>query len=100
MAAIAEKSLKEVTYHVRWSSDWVIRLGDGTEESKKRMKKAISELWPYTGEMVVPAAFESNLENRVCIDVSSIKDDWFKKIKTILEEATIDFPDPFFYFFC
>lgn len=93
LAAIAEKSLKEVTYHVRWSSDWVIRLGDGTEESKKRMKKAISELWPYTGEMVVPAAFESNLENRVCIDVSSIKDDWFKKIKTILEEATIDFPD-------
>ena len=44
LAAIAEKSLKEVTYHVRWSSEWVIRLGDGTEESKKRMEKAISEL--------------------------------------------------------
>ena len=51
LAAIAEKSLKEVTYHVRWSSEWVIRLGDGTEESNRRIKKALEELWPYTGEM-------------------------------------------------
>jgi ring-1,2-phenylacetyl-CoA epoxidase subunit PaaC len=92
LAAIAEKSLKEVTYHVKWSSEWVIRLGDGTEESKKRMGKAVLELWRYTGEMFVPAAFESYLENRVCIDVSSIKDDWLKKVRTILEDATIDFP--------
>ena len=45
LAAIAEKSLKEVTYHLRWSSEWVIRLGDGTEESHQRMIKAIDELW-------------------------------------------------------
>ena len=51
LAAIAEKSLKEVTYHLRWSSEWVIRLGDGTEESHKRMLKAIDELWRYTGEL-------------------------------------------------
>jgi ring-1,2-phenylacetyl-CoA epoxidase subunit PaaC len=57
------------------------------------MKKAITSLWPYTGEMLVPAAFESNLENRVCIDLSNIKDDWLKKIRTVLDEATIDFPD-------
>ena len=92
LAAIAEKSLKEVTYHVRWSSEWVIRLGDGTEESKKRMQKAISQLWPYTGEMFIAAAFESDLENRVYTPVSSIKNDWLEKIKTVLEEATIDFP--------
>jgi ring-1,2-phenylacetyl-CoA epoxidase subunit PaaC len=92
LAAIAEKSLKEVTYHVRWSSEWVIRLGDGTEESKKRMQKAVTELWPYTGEIFVPAAFESNPENRVCIPVSSIKNDWLEKVKTVLEEAKIDFP--------
>ena len=90
LSAIAEKSLKEVTYHVKWSSEWVIRLGDGTEESKKRMGNAISELWPYTDEMFVPAAFESNLENRVYIDVSSVKDDWPEKIKIVLEQATID----------
>jgi ring-1,2-phenylacetyl-CoA epoxidase subunit PaaC len=92
LAAIAEKSLKEVTYHVKWSSEWVIRLGDGTEESKKRMGKAVLDLWPYTGEMFVPAAFESYLENRVCVDVSSIKGDWLKKVRAILEDATIDFP--------
>ncbi|MEO6905195.1 MAG: 1,2-phenylacetyl-CoA epoxidase subunit PaaC [Ginsengibacter sp.] len=92
LAAIAEKSLKEVTYHIKWSSEWVIRLGDGTEESKKRMENAVLELWPYTGELFDAAAFESNHENRVCIDVSSIKDDWFKKVKAVLEEAGIDFP--------
>src|SRR5688572_6501425 len=47
LAAIAEKSLKEITYHLRWSSEWVIRLGDGTEESHLRMIKAIDELWRY-----------------------------------------------------
>jgi ring-1,2-phenylacetyl-CoA epoxidase subunit PaaC len=51
LAAIAEKSLKEITYHLRWSSEWVIRLGDGTEESHKRMLKAIDGLWKYTGEL-------------------------------------------------
>jgi ring-1,2-phenylacetyl-CoA epoxidase subunit PaaC len=93
LAAIAEKSLKEVTYHLRWSSDWVIRLGDGTEESKRRMQKAIDGLWSYTGEMFMPASFESNAVNRVCIALAGIKKDWFEKIKTVLEEATIERPD-------
>ncbi|MGN6531636.1 MAG: 1,2-phenylacetyl-CoA epoxidase subunit PaaC [Ginsengibacter sp.] len=93
LAAIAEKSLKEVTYHVRWSSEWVIRLGDGTEESKKRMQKAIDELWPYTGEMFVPASFESYLQNDISINVTNIKNDWLSKIKTVLEEATLGLPD-------
>ncbi|HET7115866.1 MAG TPA: 1,2-phenylacetyl-CoA epoxidase subunit PaaC [Hanamia sp.] len=92
LAAIAEKSLKEVTYHLRWSSEWVIRLGDGTEESKQRMGKAVAELWPYIGEMFIPAAFESSMENHVCIDVSSIKNDWMNKVKVILEEATLSLP--------
>lgn len=92
LAAIAEKSLKEVTYHLRWSSEWVIRLGDGTEESKNRMGKAVAELWPYSGEMFFPATYESSLENHVSIDVSSIKNDWMNKIKVILEEATLSLP--------
>src|SRR5258706_12793903 len=58
LAAIAVKSLKEVTYHLRWSSEWVIRLGDGTEESHKRMIKAIDELWPYTGELFEVTDYE------------------------------------------
>ncbi len=92
LAAIAEKSLKEVTYHVKWSSDWVIRLGDGTEESKKRMEKAIEDLWPYTGEMFVPADFEIDLENSVSINVSVIKSDWMEKVKSVFQEATLSLP--------
>ena len=92
MAAIAEKSLKEVTYHVRWSSDWIIRLGDGTEESKSRMEMAVTNLWPYTGEMFEPASFESVPEFSVTIDVSSIKNDWLHKVENVLEEATLSLP--------
>lgn len=93
LAAIAEKSLKEVTYHVKWSSEWVIRLGDGTEESKERMQKAIDNLWPYTGEMFVPAAFETNSENGFWVNVIGIKNEWLEKIKLVLQEATLDIPD-------
>src|SRR5579872_177588 len=61
LAAIAEKSLKEVTYHLRWSSEWVIRLGDGTAESHGRMEKALDQLWVYTGELFQPAEYEQIL---------------------------------------
>ncbi len=60
LAAIAAKALKEVTYHLRWSSEWVIRLGDGTEESHQRMLKAIDELWRYTGELFITADYETS----------------------------------------
>src|SRR5580692_11742601 len=61
LAAIAEKSHKEVIYHLRWSSEWVIRLGDGTAESHSRMEKAMDELWQYTGELFSPADYERKL---------------------------------------
>lgn len=93
LAAIAEKSLKEVTYHVKWSGDWVLRLGDGTAESKQRMEKAVEDLWPYTGEMFEPAGLDSTDTQRVFPDPGSIKNDWLNKVKTILEEATISFPE-------
>nr|MCU0374239.1 phenylacetate-CoA oxygenase subunit PaaC [Chitinophagaceae bacterium] len=51
VAATAEKSLKEVQYHVKWSGDWVVRLGDGTAESHEKMAEALAFLWPYTGEL-------------------------------------------------
>src|ERR1035437_8607808 len=77
LSAIAEKSLKEVTYHVRWSSEWVIRLGDGTEESHKRMDKAINELWDYTMEMFEPAGFETDLiKDGISINVSELQAPW------------------------
>lgn len=90
LAAIAEKSLKEVTYHVRWSSEWVIRLGDGTEESNQRLRKALEALWCYTGELFMPANYEEG------IDLAGIKKSWEAKVKSILEEATLSVPSNVF----
>jgi ring-1,2-phenylacetyl-CoA epoxidase subunit PaaC len=90
LAAIAVKSLKEVTYHLRWSSEWVIRLGDGTEESHTRMLNAIDELWRYTGELFKPAIYEIAATNEgFGIDVSQLKEPWENKVKEIFNEATL-----------
>ena len=90
LAAIAEKSLKEVNYHVRWSSEWVIRLGDGTEESKSRMIKAIDAIWTYTGEMFLAASYELQAASEsVGIDPSLLKEAWTKKIADVFEEACL-----------
>ena len=85
LAAISEKSIKEVAYHLRWSSEWVIRLGNGTEESGKRIKNALNDQWMFTGEMFVSAPYE-------LIDTTSLKSDWQKKIEIIFSEATIEVP--------
>jgi ring-1,2-phenylacetyl-CoA epoxidase subunit PaaC len=90
IAAIAEKSLKEVSYHVRWSSEWVIRLGDGTAESHSRLGKALEALWCYTGELFMPAAFESGFE------LAGLQANWNQKVKAILEEATLAVPEKVF----
>ncbi len=93
LAAIAEKSLKEVTYHLRWSSEWVIRLGDGTEESHARMRKAVDELWTHTDEMFESVSYELVAAREgFGFDVSLLKNDWKKKVKEIFDEATIPFP--------
>ncbi len=88
LKGIAEKSLKETTYHLRWSGDWVIRLGDGTAESKQRMENAIEELWMFTGEMFVAADFEKEIN----IDLASLQKDWRTKVQTVFEEATLTMP--------
>jgi len=93
LAAIAEKSLKEVTYHLRWSSEWIIRLGDGTEESHQRMLSAIDELWQYTGELFEPALYEQPAaEEGLAIDPSSLKSKWEEKVKEVFIEATLLYP--------
>jgi ring-1,2-phenylacetyl-CoA epoxidase subunit PaaC len=94
LSAIAEKSLKEVTYHVRWSGEWVIRLGDGTEESNKRIKRALEELWSYTGEMFIAVDYENEaIHNNAGVDISSLKNNWQHKIDEVLQEATLLVPD-------
>ena len=94
LAGIAAKSLKEVTYHVNWSSEWVIRLGDGTAESKERITKAVATLWPYTGEMFLPVAYETAMVAAgIALDITLLKNDWFKKVTGVFEEATISLPE-------
>jgi ring-1,2-phenylacetyl-CoA epoxidase subunit PaaC len=92
IAAIATKSLKETNYHVRWSSEWVIRLGDGTDESRQRMLHAIDELWCYTGEMFTTADYESIAR----VDFHTIQQQWNEKVKGVFEEATLSVPEKTF----
>jgi len=90
LSAIAAKSIKETAYHVRWSSEWVIRLGDGTEESRNRMLSAIDELWRYTGEMFMSARYET------LVDVSLLEKKWIGKVREIFNEATLSVPEKTF----
>ncbi|HEV3325451.1 MAG TPA: 1,2-phenylacetyl-CoA epoxidase subunit PaaC [Puia sp.] len=88
LAAIAEKSHKEVIYHLRWSSEWVIRLGDGTAESHSRMEKAMDELWQYTGELFSPADYERKLSPAgIAVDLAVIRPLWEERVQEVLMEA-------------
>jgi ring-1,2-phenylacetyl-CoA epoxidase subunit PaaC len=92
LAAIAEKSGKETAYHVRWSSEWVIRLGDGTEESSRRIKKAVEALWPFTGELFMPATYEQ--ENHLGLDHAALKSSWQQKAAAVFSKARLDMTQP------
>ncbi|WP_424963321.1 1,2-phenylacetyl-CoA epoxidase subunit PaaC [Ekhidna sp.] len=94
LAAIAAKSHKEALYHVKWSSDWVIRLGDGTEESHNRMKAAIDELWSYAGELTKPNETELKaLEEGYGVDLAALKEKRDAQIREVLTEATLEVPE-------
>jgi len=94
LAAIAAKSLKEVTYHLRHSSEWVIRLGDGTDESHARMQAAIDDLWMYTGEMfAMDEVDEAMVAAGVGVDLAALKPGWDRRVDEVLEEATLTRPD-------
>jgi len=93
LAAIAEKALKEVRYHVRHSGEWVIRLGDGTEESHRRMQQAIDLLWPYTGELYTPDALDRAMaEAGIAPDLERIGPTWLERVEAVLREATLERP--------
>ncbi len=92
LAAVAEKSLKETTYHLRWSGEWVIRLGDGTEESRKRILNALSDQWPFTGEMFDMTTYELESLQHVNAEMSSIHAEWNKKIEAVFNEAGLEIP--------
>lgn len=94
LAAIAEKSLKEVTYHLRWSSEWTIRLGDGTAESHQKMQTALDDYWMYSGELLVMNETEQAMLNAgIASDLNAIKTDWHQHIDNILQQATLKKPE-------
>lgn len=94
IAAIAAKALKEVRYHVERSSDWVIRLGDGTAESHRRMQSGIDELWSYTGEMLAVDAVDLALiDNGSAVDVRTLRAPWLAAIDAVLGAATLRRPE-------
>ena len=94
LKAIAKKSIKEVSYHERFSTDWVIRLGDGTAESKERIQNAINSLWTYTDELFHQTeADKAMVETGVGVDVTTLKEAYYTKVTSVLEKATIETPE-------
>lgn len=92
--AIARKSIKEVSYHKRFSSDWIKRLGDGTHESKMRVQNAINDLWTFTDELFHQTdADKAMVEAGTGVDVTKLKDAYYTQITEILDEATLQVPD-------
>lgn len=94
IAAIAEKSAKEVTYHLERSTDTVIGLGDGTEESHNRMQAALDRLWPYVGEMFVGDAVDSSLQERgIAPDPTNLRPGYDELVGDVFTAATLKRPE-------
>lgn len=94
-SAIAGKAIKEATYHLRHSGLWVIKLADGTEESRRRIEDALDELWMYTGEMFETDELYERLQAKgVLPAMDEIKAEWDNTLERIFKEATLDMPDP------
>ena len=95
IAGIADKALKEVNYHLRRSSDLVIRLGDGTARSHAMMQAAVDRLWPFTGEM-----FEADAVDAAAVaeghgfDPSALRSEWLACVRAVIETATLELPSP------
>jgi ring-1,2-phenylacetyl-CoA epoxidase subunit PaaC len=93
IAEIAQKAIKEVAYHLERSRDWMVRLGDGTEESHRRMQKAVDTLWVYTGEMFeMDEVDQALLDSGVAVDLAALREPWLEHVGATLEEATLEQP--------
>lgn len=90
IAGIAAKAIKEVTYHLRRSSAWVKRLGDGTEESHQRMEAAVDNLWRFTGELTTADDIETQLAQQgIAPNPEQLAADWTGMVTEVLAEATL-----------
>ena len=94
LSAIAQKSIKETTYHLRHSSKWIIRLGDGTVESHAKVQSAIDNLWMFTNELFEMNDIDNEMvKQKIGVDCSSLKSEWDKIINDVLSEATLKRPE-------
>jgi ring-1,2-phenylacetyl-CoA epoxidase subunit PaaC len=93
LAAIAEKSLKETKYHLKHSSEWMIRLGDGTDESHNRVQEAVNSLWRFTDEIFdMDEVDEELIKQQIAIDLTPLKEEWMSYVKAIFHEANLEIP--------
>ena len=93
LAAIAAKSEKESAYHLRHSSEWIVRLGDGTEESHLRAQTAIDDLWAFTGEMFhIDESERALIDSGIAVDPVTQRPQWLKTVSDIVSEATLVLP--------
>lgn len=94
LRAIARKSIKEVNYHTKYSSEWVLRLGDGTEESNQKMQEGLDLSWKYTGELVTPDPLdEKALELGFGVDVSQLRESYYNRLTDLLDKAKLKIPE-------
>ncbi|MDG1262187.1 MAG: phenylacetate-CoA oxygenase subunit PaaC [Flavobacteriales bacterium] len=94
LVAIAAKSIKEVTYHRRHSSEWIIRLGDGTAESKEKVQDSLDRLWVYSGEMLTPDSLDKKAQEAgIGVDLDVLKKDWHVNVKGVIEQANLTLPE-------
>ena len=94
LSAIANKAIKEVSYHKRFSSDWIKRLGDGTEESHQKMQQAINDLWVYTDELFHQTNIDIEMVAQgIGVDAPAFKEAYYNRVRDILEQATITIPE-------
>jgi ring-1,2-phenylacetyl-CoA epoxidase subunit PaaC len=94
LQGIAVKTLKEIKYHYRYSSEWVVRLGDGTEQSHAIMQEAFDVLWRFTGELFTMSSYEMELkESGYAIDVALLEPDWKNRVSSIATKAGLKIPD-------
>jgi len=93
LAAIAAKAVKEVRYHAAHSAKWIVRLGDGTEESKVRIQGSIDRLWEYTGEFFMDYGMDSQwADTGILPPLASFETNWLKAVQDVLAEATLESP--------
>jgi ring-1,2-phenylacetyl-CoA epoxidase subunit PaaC len=90
LAAVAAKAHKEARYHVRHSGEWVVRLGDGTDESHRRAQAALDDLWRFTGELFVPDAVDAELAAAgIAADLGAVRGRWDATVREVMDESTL-----------